>query len=301
MFKIDGKSVPWEMTPVNAGAPGELDGLLKKLNEAKLTISLGVRDRYLLLGIGESTAHIEKLGQGKSLAERPEMKPLAVQGDKRFVRIGYESQAFRNETSFVSPTKKDLAETAKRFKDEVVRLIPNQDSKLVGRVTKDIDDFFREQIAATSDPGAMISFTFLTDRGWETYDYDWTENLTADGSKPLTLLDHIGGDPLMASVSRSRYKPESYSRLVKWVKVLHGYFEEMALPKLDPQTQQGYGVIFGLLKPQLERMDKATSEKLLPAMQDGQSAWVFDGKPRTSVRSLVCRCPTTRCRCRSRP
>jgi len=59
------------------------------------------------------------------------------------------------------------------------------------------------------EPGASMSFSFLTERGLERFCYDWTQELTDDGTKPLSILNHVGGDPLFLSVGRQKYSPKT--------------------------------------------------------------------------------------------
>ena len=52
--------------------------------------------------------------------------------------------------------------------------------------------------------GAAMEFSFLTDRGVESYSYQWGQFPTLDGSKPLGLQSHFGGTPLLGIVARAK-------------------------------------------------------------------------------------------------
>ncbi len=58
---LDGSLIPWDNVPVSEWEEnkGEFDGLIKQLKATKLTISLGVKGSYLLLGI---TSTVNDLG-----------------------------------------------------------------------------------------------------------------------------------------------------------------------------------------------------------------------------------------------
>ena len=72
---------------------GEFEGLRKSLKKLKLTLSLGVRQGYLLFGFGSSTDSLAQLGgDGPRLMSRPEMKPLVRALGKRLTGIGYSSK-----------------------------------------------------------------------------------------------------------------------------------------------------------------------------------------------------------------
>src|SRR5262249_14078329 len=104
---LDGSMVPWEQVPLNKieKNPGEFDGLVKKLKQLKLTVAVGTRDNYLLLGIGETTAPVAALGGNKSLLELDELKPLAKHAGKKLTSVNYTSKAFSARAGL---TKRDV-------------------------------------------------------------------------------------------------------------------------------------------------------------------------------------------------
>jgi len=81
VLSLDRRAGAWQEIPCSRRRRVKLDNLLAKLKAAKLTISLGVRDRNLILAIGESTAVVTKLGQGKTLGDRAEFR-TAGQADR---------------------------------------------------------------------------------------------------------------------------------------------------------------------------------------------------------------------------
>jgi hypothetical protein len=277
VLTFDTKEIFWENLPLFAQAQqGELDGLMKKLKQLKPMVSLGLRDNYLLVAFGESTAVLETLGKGKPVFERPEFQPLGPYAEKRLTNVAYYSQAFREGTGFSKKDVEQWGADAKSYLDnDLVKLLIKPEIKtrienLINTVIKDIQ-------ATVPDPAASMAFSFLNGRGFESYTWDWTPNLSQDGKQPLTLLNHVGGDPLLVSVSRSRYRPENYQNFVKWVKEAHGLFEDVAIPFMPQNMQDEYRRTFNKLKPLLPRVDTATSQ-LLEALKDGQSAWVVDAK-----------------------
>ena len=56
----------------------------------------------------------------------------------------------------------------------------------------------KEMTSRLSKPGAGMAFAFLSDRGQEGYDYDYGGSPGAAAAKPLAILDHLGGSPLIA-------------------------------------------------------------------------------------------------------
>ena len=126
--------------------------------------------------------------------------------------------------------------------------------------------------ALMPEVGAMMGFRFLSDRGIEHYRYAWGDHDRIDGSKPLGLLQHVGGNPILGLVAREKVNVEDYNRMVKWVKTAYGYFDELALPHL-PEADRGKVQKFLMAAlPLVERLDKANREMLF-------RRWPTDNRP----------------------
>lgn len=271
---LDGKMVPWNKLFEKYEKGGkDYDKLAKKLKDSTLSISLGVRDQYLVFAIGATPEHLAKLGKGKSLAGRAELKPLAKFADQRIIDVSYVSEAFM---ARIGTSSKDVDEMAKQGRDALkkVELPP----ELKKRLEKDLEEFVKDMKAYVTKPGAVMAFSFLTSSGIESYSYDWSEHPSSDGSKPLTLVHHLGGNPLLAAVGRTKYQPENYQRLVKWIKIANSYVDDFAVPLLNDDQKRMYEQFTKLAYPLLKRIDKATGDMLLPSLADGQSAFVLDAK-----------------------
>jgi hypothetical protein len=126
--------------------------------------------------------------------------------------------------------------------------------------------------------GAEVSFAYLTGRGTESFLYDYTKDLELDGSKPLTLLNHLGGNPILAAVARQKTSPEAYKTLVKGMKTLYGHAEDVLLGKLEKEQREVYEKVSKEVFPLLKRLDEVTGTMFLPALADGQIGFLLDGK-----------------------
>jgi len=93
----------------------------------------------------------------------------------------------------------------------------------------------------------------------------------------LTLLDHVGGNPLIAAVGRSSASGDNYKLLVKWVRVADGYVDELLLPKLDGAGKERAEQVLKVVRSLGRRLDEVTSKMLIPSL-DGQSGFVLDAK-----------------------
>jgi hypothetical protein len=275
-LNLDGQMVPWEKVPLKdiEDEPGQYDELVKKLKDVKLTVSLGVNGSYALLAIGENADHVAKLGPGPNrLIDRPELKPLARFADRRLTSVSYVSKELQVKLAMAEADLDDLVEMASGWLD-MAELTEDQQA----RVEKDLEKLAGDLKKYLPQPGASLSFSFLTPQGQESYNYDWGKNETLDASKPLTLLNHVGGSPLLAVVQRNKYSPEDYQLLVKWIKVFHRYAEEFGVPKMEAEEQAKYDKFMKGAAPLFKRLDETTGNLLLPALADGQSALVLDAK-----------------------
>ena len=207
------------------------------------------------------------------MAQRPELAPLAKFADKRLTSVGYVSEEFsRRLLGGTADLEQGLKAT-----DAALRLSKLSTSEQE-QIRKDAAALVADLKPVLPQPGAMAGFNFLTDRGLEGYQYSWGGHRRLDGSKPLTLLEHIGGNPLVAAMNRTKVSVKDYDLLVKWAKVGYGYFEKYAVPKMPSDDRERFTKFVGLAMPLVKRLDQTTRDMLLPALADGQSGVVIDAK-----------------------
>jgi hypothetical protein len=272
---IDGSQIPMDSIPWDKleDKPGEFKALRAKLKKMTLTISIGVQHGYLMLGVGASADHLARLGgDGPRLDQQAEFKPLAKFADRKLTSISYSSKAFL----------KLGAQT--RYMDNILTMakagMAKADLSEEQRKTllKVLTDFTNGVQAAGSEAGAAMSFSFLTDRGFEGYAYDHGKHPGLDGSKPLTLLDHLGGNPLAAVVGRGKVSVKDYEDAVNGLKKAYGQLDEIVKDKLTGEDKERYAKGKADFLPLLERLNETTAKLFLPALADGQTALVLDAK-----------------------
>jgi len=274
VLTLDGSLVPWDGLNLAQyeEKKGEFDPLLKHLKSMKLTVAVGVRQGYLLVAVGDSTDTIARFGgDGPKLADRPELKPLAKLAGKPLTAVGYTSAKLRQS---VAITAEDVAGYADRAKILLGQAdLPADQRKAI---EKDLDAFAAAVGRGLTKPGAAASASVRTARGWETLDYDYTDPGPGE-PRPLTLLNHLGGDPLLAAVWRSGTTVEDYRALVKWVTVFAGHAERAVVAKglADEETVKKYRADF---VPLLKELSDVTENLWLPALADGQEGFVIDAK-----------------------
>jgi hypothetical protein len=278
-LSLDGELVPWDEIPWKdvEEAAGEFDGVIKSLKQLKMSISLGVRNGYLMLAVGSSTDGIKQLGgEGARLTSLPELKPLVAASGKRLTSMSYSSKELIARGQMSGQDIDSMTVVAGHALDAAG--IPEEKRKAL---EKDVAALGEDLKKSLPKPGASLSFSYLSERGYEGYEYNHSTHPDIDGSKALTLLGHVGGDPILAVVGRSRGTLERYQALSKWTKTAFGHAEPLILEKLDKQQKEKYQEVSKIVLPLLKRFDEITGEKLLPALADGQAGFVLDGKAKS--------------------
>jgi hypothetical protein len=274
VLSLDGSLVPWDQVPIAMfeEKEGEFAPLMKHLKAMKLSVAIGVRQGYLLVAIGQSTDAVLKFGgAGPKLAGRPELKPLAKAASKPLTAVSYASAKLRQATATTAEDVTGFADLVKGFTGQLG--LPDDLGK---SLDKDLESLAQSIAKSLVKPEATFSFSFRTSRGWETFDYDYTPT-SASSSKPLTLLNHVGGNPILAAVWRSETTIDDYRALVKWVTTFGGHAEKIARAKF-PEGEPIIDTVRKEIFPLLKELSDTTEKLWLPALADGQEGIVIDAK-----------------------
>jgi len=272
-LRLDGSMIPWDQIRQQAEGmdPEQLDKWQELFSTKTLAVALGVMDEFVLLSVGDSTDHLETFGQGQTLAEQPAVERLAKHADERVVSLAYVSKSLAVNVNSPDQTIEDLAAAA----EEVLHAAEvGQEQR--ERLLADIRGLANEMKRYLPEPGETAMVTFLTDRGYEGFQYHYGTRPTADSSKRLTVLNHAGGKPLMVVAGRSKEDPQDYERAVEWLKRIAPQVEEIAETKADPETWAKYQQYRDRGIELLRRLDRVNREHLIPALEDGQWALVLD-------------------------
>jgi hypothetical protein len=232
-------------------------------------VALGVTDEFLLLSIGESTDHLEKIGHGPLLADSTAIKRLEKHADQRVVAIQYISKAFATSLGSANQTMDDIVSAAGQALEKAE--VSDEQRKQL------IDDIRGLNLARyMPEPGDTSAVGFLTERGYEGFQYTDGKRPMMDSSKPLTILSHVGGSPLLLVASRSKQNIQDYEAAIDWLKKTTAHVEKIAEEKSEPEEWAKYQEIRKRAIVLLERLDKANREHLYPALADGQGAFLLD-------------------------
>ncbi|HMO36721.1 MAG TPA: hypothetical protein PKA06_11820, partial [Gemmatales bacterium] len=277
---LDGGKVPWDDLPWDQfeNENGEFQELRNHLKTMRIHVSFGYHEGYILLSLGESLNFLKSLGSGKKLVELPEFDPLRQHLDKRIVSVGYSSKLLNSGSGFTQ-------EDSEKMVAELKQLIENTDfdDELRERLSRDLKELSQDLLTIMEhEPGASMSFSYLTARGEESLQHLYSVDPAIEFTKPLDLWQHVGGQPLLAWLSRSKYKPESWDILVKWMKKLNGYVREYALPELmgiiGKEGVEKVEELLDKLYPIFQELNVTIKTNLLPALADGQVGVVVDNK-----------------------
>ncbi|MCC7474306.1 MAG: hypothetical protein IT425_02830 [Pirellulales bacterium] len=247
----------------------EFKALRKAISKQSIVVALGVTEEYVVFSVGSSTAHIEKLGQGTPLAKHPALVRLQKHAEERIVGVSYLSKAFASSLGSPQQTVEDLANTL----DEALATSPlgEEDRRAIVEDIRALD--FSKLMP---EPGEQSGIVFLTSRGYEGFKYATSGQPLMDSSKPLTILNHVGGNPALLVASRSKNDLGDYDKLVGWLKRFGGHLEAIAKKEASAEDWAKYEQYRSRGIELLEKLDRANREQLFPGMTDGQSAFVLD-------------------------
>ena len=271
-IKLDGTLVPWEEILDKADLDDDVrEKLTAQLRKVTFNVSLGVYQNYLLLALGEDDSQLRSIGQGSLMADHPKLAPLTKYFDRNVTSIGYVSEEFIQQVTAVNERFDQMLEMVRSG----LPMVPlGEDIK--EDLLKDAELFVSQVKALQPRQGAMAGVTYETDGAYETVAYDWSENRSLDGSQPLTILDHLDGDPIGFYASRRKADPAEQEFVHTWAVKLGQYFDRIAVPFMDESQQELYQEVKKQMLPLLARLDAANKQKFTPALADGQSALVLN-------------------------
>jgi hypothetical protein len=272
-LRLDGSMIPWDQLREEADEDDleQLEQWQPVVSKKALAVALGIVDDFVLLSVGQSTDHLEKIGQGDSLAGHAALARLEKHADQRVVSIGYASKQLTESVSSPQRTIDDLTGMAQQFLS--ASEVSAEDSKLLVEDIRSLGNEFKKYMP---EPSETATIAFLTGRGYEGFQYQTSPRPMADSSKPLTILDHVGGSPMLFVATRTKDSPEDYDAMVAGLKRIAARVEKIAEEKAEAEDWAEYQEIRERALPLLRRLDRATREHLIPALRDGQNALVMD-------------------------
>jgi hypothetical protein len=286
---LDGEQIPWEDVEQQLEADESIEDkeyfrkLIAIVKKKTVTVTVGVIGEFLVVSLGNSNDHLRNFGTDP-LIEKADLAPLKKMRDKPLTSVYYFSDEFLNS----GRTPKYMMAAMKDYGQFFVKAAEQEngelDPELKKQINADISEFVDDLAKYVPDPGAMLHFSYMIDNGYESYNYNHASQLVFDGSKELTILEHLGGDPIAFSVGRSTFSIEDYEVAKKWMGKLSGYMDRsvaMAAESGDEEQTiivQHYEDFKREFGPYAGKLDKIITDQLIPALKDNQSGFVLDNK-----------------------
>lgn len=258
---------------MHGDVPPAFEPIFAKLKELKGVITLSVRDGYVLIGVADSPAWLEKLGEESLLADRPDFAPYKKLLDKPITAVAYASSEIRSAWLFDEPDLRNIIKSIKKTLEESEVAEP-----IVKDVTKTLDGMADDLRPHLPRPGSTLTVAYTSNEGIEFATTDNSEPIHADGTKPLTILNHVGHTPIAFWAGRNKGMEELYGSLSKTIAGGYALVEKHLFPAMQPDAQAAMTPFFNKMKPIVKKFDRAVRDLWLPALSEGQSALVVHSR-----------------------
>jgi len=240
--------------------------------EQTLAITVGTSGDYLILSIAADNNHLKKFGKGSALSSHAALTPVRDHLKKpNLLGLHYVSLELAM-LGYTTPEqqKQDLE---KGMAPAMIFLGPGLTQKL----TADLKEMIDHAAKTTPKPSEVVSVD-LDNRGMESYSFTKAVSPGNDYSRPLAILNHLGGAPFLAVAGSSKSGLEDYQHARDFFKKLYGYVNEFALPKMDKENREKFKKYEAVVLPIIGELDDITAKKFLPSVDAGQAAFVIDAK-----------------------
>jgi hypothetical protein len=285
-FTIDGDRLPWQQLEDELAAgladKADLGKVLDRLRTLDIVIALGVIGDRVILSIGDSIDHLQKLalpGSGrKGLVDTPPFAKLRDHKDKPLTGISYvsgELADLNQEGARAGFRMLNQAAEAGIKQAELPAEAAAETRQLLAKAEKDLG-------RRLPQAGPWLAFSFLTDRGYEGYVWDWARNQPFDGTRRLDLLEHVGGAPLAAVVSRIKSDPALLDDLATLASGGWRLFMKHGLPRAGANDREQVESFDEHIVPLAKKFAEVLRAKIVPALADGQVGLVLDAKTKTT-------------------
>jgi hypothetical protein len=283
-FTLDGGLLPWDEIAAdladNLDDSDDLDRVLDRVRGLDVVVGLGMVGDWVVLSIGDSVDHLEKLvvgGKGEALIDTKPFAPLRDDADEKLTAIWYVSEPL---AKAIAATPEDLDPMIAAAAQAI-----DEDGDVPAEAAADgralLERARAEYAAWLPEPGPWMAYSFMAKDGYEGYAWDWSKNLPLDGGKPLDLLAYVGGNPAAVAVSRLKLDPARLAGVAALVSDGWGIFAKHGPAVMDEDDREKFARMEEEFGPLVKRLAATLSGKFAPAVADGQVGLVLDGKTTT--------------------
>lgn len=271
--------IPWTQLRRNipANEAGQISEKIQDLlADRQVCITVGQLDGYLVFALSEEPESISELGTKSSLIKNPDLKPVLQNANKELTSVTYVSDAYAD-AGFQTQLKDFFSrQVGAQFKmlQSIGQALPKGFESLPDDLAW-IDEQIEDLIP---DFQGQTAFSFLTKTGSEVWSYARTENVVFDASKPLDVLEHVGGDPIMLLAFRLQDHPEYFATARRIVRKMKDYLDRVPeMDSLSDSQRDAWKVGLDRGWPLVVQLADIWEHQFLPSMKDGQHAWVLQG------------------------
>ena len=271
--------IPW--TQIRRNIPANESGQITEkiqdlLADRQVCITIGQLDGYLIFALSEEPEAITELGAEKSLLENPDFKPVVQNANKELTSVTYVSDAYAD--AYFQTQLKDFFSRQIGAQLRMLQVRGQGLPKGFESLPEDlawIDEQIEELVP---DFQGQTNFSFLTKTGSEVWSHARTENVLFDASKPLDVLEHVGGDPMMLLAFRLQDHPEYFATARRIVRKVKDYLDLVPeMDSLSASERDAWEVGLDRGWPLVVQLADIWEKQFMPAMKDGQHAWVLQG------------------------
>ena len=283
-FTLDGAQAPWEELERSAiELTDDAEGVAKvfgRLKTLDVVLAIGLVGDWVIVSLGDSADHLEKLvlpnGGRKGILTLPAFAPLAEHGDKRLTGISYMSESLCEAVNSSRSDVESLLGVVDQL-DESSGVTVEAKRDFRGLAEKVVDEWGKR----LPEPGPWMAFSFLAERGYEGYSWNWARNQPFDGAKRLDLLEHAGGAPLGVMVSRMKGDPEGIDAVVELVRGAWALVQKHGRGEMGIDEREKLDAFSEHVAPLGVKFASILRDKIAKSMADGQVGLVLDSKGRT--------------------
>ena len=283
-FTLDGNHAAWDELERSAvEMTDDAEGVAKvfgRLKELDVVIAVGLVGDWMIVSLGDSADHLEKLvlpnGGRKGLLTLPAFAPLVEHGDKRLTGISYMSESLCDAVNSSRSDVESLLGVVDQLDDSAgVTAEAKKDLRSLG--AKVVEEWGKR----LPEPGPWMAFSFLAERGYEGYSWNWAHNQPFDGAKRLDLLEHAGGAPLGVMVSRLKSDPEGIDAAVDIIQGAWALFQKHGRSEMGIDEREKLDAFSEHVLPLAAKFAAILRDKIAKSLADGQVGLVLDSKGRT--------------------
>jgi len=275
-WTIDSEMIPWERLADSDGAdPDVLEKIQDLVDGRQFCFTIGLLDSYVVFALSEFSEDVSDLGSGDSLLTHADMKPVMDLASKVVTGVSYVSDVYADakfqailQDFFSKISRVMLIELEKNIEGDLLETLEGlpEDLEWLDEAIGDFVPEFKGQTAVT----------YVTDVGSESVVYSRTEDVVFDALKPLTVLNHIGKDPIAFFSLRLQDNPEYFATSRKIFQKAKVYIEAYLESDYADEDQRENGIfVMENGWPLLTELADIWEEKFLPAMSDGQHSFVL--------------------------